>query len=122
MFLRMRATVLLVLVLFANCTSIRPLTDPTLSQENLSEQLNVDDRIWVLKKDGKDYRNLLIDSIEETYLLGHNNEADILIIPYSSMERIEKYHVSTVKNWILFVGIPVILVTAAVIHLNNKGF
>ena len=90
--------VLFIFVVFASCTSIRPLSDPTLTRENLSTQLNMVDRFWVLKKDGEDYRNLIIDSIEETYLLGHNNEADILIIPYSSIERIEQYYFSTAKT------------------------
>ena len=107
----MRIMALLIFVVFTNCTSTRPLTDQTLTRESLSEQLNVKDRIWVLKKDGEEYRFLKIDSIEEDYLLCHNNKYDILIIPFSSIEEINTYHPSPAKTIGLVVGIPVVLFT-----------
>jgi len=99
-------------MVFPCCTSIRPLKDQTITKVKLSEQLNIEeDRVWIIKKDGEGYRNLTIDSIEDTYLLCHNNEADILIIPYSSIDRIEQYYFSVVKTLALVVGIPVGLYT-----------
>ena len=115
----MRATFLFILVLLANCTSIRPLTDPTLTKENLSEQLDKEEEYWVVRKDGEHYHNLIIDSIEDTYLLGHTKEADILIIPYSSIEKIEKYHFSTAKT--IGLVVPVGFLIVAVIVCSTGG-
>jgi hypothetical protein len=116
----MRITALFLFV-FVGCTSLKPLPDPTFTQERLSTQLNVEDRVWVLKKDGEDYRNLIIDSIEETYLLGHNNEADNLIIPYLSIEELKMYQFSTVKTVALIVGIPAGILIIGVISCNTGG-
>ncbi len=116
----MRATILFMFVLLTNCTSIHPLANQTLTRENLIAQLNTEeDRIWVLKKDGEDYRNLIIDSIEETYLLCHNKEADILIIPYSLIEKLEIYQFSTAKTIVL--GIPVVFLIVLVITCSTAG-
>ena len=115
----MRTTLIFILIAFTCCTSLHQLTDHTLTRENLSTQLNVGDRIWVLKKDGEDYRNLIIDSIEETYLLGHTKEAEILIIPYSSIEKLKVYQLSTAKT--IALGIPVVLLIVLVIICSTTG-
>ena len=89
----MRATVLLILVAFANCTSTKPLADQTFTKERLTEQLDMEDRIAVLKKDGEQYRLLKVDAIEEDYLLCHNSKYENLIIYYSTIQNIKiEYH------------------------------
>jgi hypothetical protein len=114
----MRTITLLVFVVFASCTSTRPLTDQTLTEENLIEQL-MEDRIWVLKKDGEEYKFLKIESIEEDYLLCYNNKYENLIIPYSSIEEIKTYHPSPGKTIGLVVGIPVVLYIIAWISCQD---
>jgi len=114
----MRIIVLFIFVVFASCTSTLPLSDPTLTRENLSAHLNVEDRIKINKKDGESLV-LIIDSIEETYLLGHNNQADILIIPYSSIEKIEAYHFS--HNKTIGLAIPVVLLLTLFIIVGIQG-
>ncbi len=96
----MRIIAMFIFVVFTNCTSTRPLTDQTLTREKLNEQLNVEDYIWVTKKEGKGL-NLVIDSIEETYLLGHNKQGDNIIIPYSLIEEIKVNHFSIAKTVVL---------------------
>jgi hypothetical protein len=114
----MRSEILLALLALIGCTSTKLLSDQTFTKENLSAQLNVEDRIWVQQKEGNEYRNMIIDSIEETYLLGHDNESDILIIPYSSIRSIEKHYYSKGKTFVLL-AIPISFVIAAVIAVAS---
>jgi hypothetical protein len=87
-----------------SCTTTKPLANPTLNKETLSEQLNVEDRIQILKTDGEDYSKLIIDSIEDDYFLCHDNTADVIIIPYAEIDKVEKHYSSPGKTLLFTVG------------------
>ena len=106
-------------ILATSCTSIRPLADQTLTKESLVTQLKVDDRVRVLKKDGEEHRNFIIDSIEDTYLLGHTKEADTLIIPYSSIETVEIYQFNKGKT--IALAVPILLLIGLIIATAVGG-
>jgi len=55
------------------------------------------------------------------HYFSHNKEADILIIPYSSIKKLEVYHISTAKTIGLVVGIPAGFLIVSVIACNTGG-
>lgn len=108
----MRIIVQLVFVILCGCTIAKPIADNTLTQENLSIHLKYDDILRVDKNDGES-KKLKLVSLEETYLLGQNNQEGMLIIPYSWIEEIRVYKESAGLTLALFIGVPVVALSTA---------
>ena len=87
----------IVLAIFSGCAGAKTLEDTSITQDNLKNQLTKKDVIRVFFKDGKQ-KNLVVDSLEESYLLGHSNKKNTIIIPYSSIEEIRIYQTEKGKT------------------------
>ena len=81
---------LAIIFVISSCAPIQPLTNKTLNQAELNIQLRKDDKIKVTKKDGSKM-DMIIDAVEESYLLGHSKKEDILIVPYDLIDDIKIY-------------------------------
>jgi len=106
----MRIKVLIILVIFSGCVGVKTLEDTTITPYNLKNQITKKDVIRVYFKDGKE-KNLVVDSFEESYLLGHSNKKNTITIPYSSIEEIRIYQPEKGKSSAIFIvgGLIVIL-------------
>jgi hypothetical protein len=78
------------MLVISSCTPVQPLVNKTLNQVELNTQLRKDDKIKVTKTDGSKMV-MIIDAIEESYLLGHSKTEDVIIVPYDQIEDIKVY-------------------------------
>ncbi len=108
----MKIKELVTFIVLCGCSIAKPIADNTLKQENLSIHLKYDDILRVDKNDGES-KKLKLVSLEDTYLLGQNNQEGTLIIPYSWIEEIRVYQISTGLTLALVVGLPVVGIVGA---------
>jgi len=110
----MRIKVLIILVIFSGCVSAKTLEDTRITQDILKNQITKKDVIRVYFKDGKQ-KNMVVDSCEESYLLGHKNKKNTIRIPYSSIEeiRIYQYEKGKTSSLVIGGGLIIILITSS---------
>jgi len=98
---------LVTLIVLCGCSIAKPIADNTLTQENLSIHLKYGYILRVDKNDGES-KKLKLVSLEDTYLLGQNNQEGTLIIPYSWIEEIRVYKQSAGLTLALVGGLTVV--------------
>ncbi len=116
----MRIKRLLIFIVLCGCTTVKPIADKTITQDNLSIHLKSNDVIRVDKKDGEK-KKLVLDSLEETYLIGHNYEGDVMIIPYSLIDEIRVHQFSTGKSIALGLGSSMVIYLIVNGIINSSG-
>ena len=94
----MRFAILILSLTLVGCYASRPISDQIFTQESLSKQLNKEDWFLVATVEGDKIRHLKIEAIEETLLRVHSDQQVKMTIPYSTVESIGQYHVSTGKT------------------------
>ena len=115
----MKGLLIFIFAILTGCSSTQQLADQTYTKKNLSKQLEVGDRISVLRKDGEQFTDFRINSIEQDYLLGKTDQVDPLILPYSTIENLEVYRHSVEKTGVLIISL--IVGAAALVFFTLQG-
>jgi len=108
---------LIIFIIISGCVGAQPLNNNSLTQENLRNQLKREDFLRVKYKEGK-VEFLVIDAIEETYLLGHNKKKNNIEIPYSLIDELKIYQPDTGKT-IVISTIAALLIVSMILLTSN---